>query len=174
MDENAPNLELKHSGICRIGCRSRIFDICFVQKVLLHTPYTSSSLLRKATTARCYRSRGPLFPCFFCTCSRCKIVWQLWEYMRIWPHKSFNVDSYIIKHFHIFLLICRLPIAERYVSFYTVSFFCSKVKYVRHDGFSLWSFVGITQPKLRSKLPKIPKLDLFNEVLQKLRWIPKT
>ena len=28
-------------------------------------PYTSSSLLRKATTARCYRSRGPLFPCFF-------------------------------------------------------------------------------------------------------------
>ena len=65
MDENAPNLELKHSGLCRIGCRSRIFDICFVQKVLLHTPYTSSSLLRKATTARCYRSRGPLFPCFF-------------------------------------------------------------------------------------------------------------
>ena len=64
MDENAPNLELKHSGLCRIGCRSRIFDICFVQKVLLHTPYTSSSLLRKATTARCYRSRGPLFPCY--------------------------------------------------------------------------------------------------------------
>ena len=60
----APNSELKHSGLCRIGCRSRIFDICFVQKVLLHTPYTSSSLLRKATTARCYRSRGPLFPCF--------------------------------------------------------------------------------------------------------------
>ena len=54
---------------------------------------------------------------FFCTCSRCKIVWQLWEYMRIWPHKSFNVDSYFIKHFHIFLLICRLPIAERYVFF---------------------------------------------------------
>ena len=65
MDENAPNLELKHSGPCRRVCRGRIFDIGFVQKVLLHTPYTSSSLLRKATTARCNRSRGPLFPCFF-------------------------------------------------------------------------------------------------------------
>ena len=42
MDENAPNLELKHSGQCQIGCRSRIFYICFLQKVLLHTHGTIS------------------------------------------------------------------------------------------------------------------------------------
>ena len=42
MDENAPNLELKHSGLCRIGCRSRIFYICFLQKVLFHTHGTIS------------------------------------------------------------------------------------------------------------------------------------